>query len=384
MAVNRVIAVLVIGLMGSTASCGGDSPADSGDGPADLPDGPATIAVVTSSDGSPDDPDGYAVTFDGGEPRALGIDDSLEFGPVAVGNHELALAGLARDCRPYGINPRSASAVAGQRLRVVFLVHCVPPPAPPTLVFDAPGLPPLVGPRDTVNLVLDVVPNSLDPLTGITFTFSAPGPADTLRLPVTGTSPLTIVVTLVVPVLPLVGTVTATATISTARDTYAKQVDFTLGDVDPPHYANPPRDTMSFAPVAIDGPGVQLPYTAASRSGLTSVDISTTGAFTLDTMFPVDGAPAVATRDLTIVMPPNSQVGDTFDIFVGGTNIYGHSGRALYVRYRMVMDGDFALPESQAEAYRTGSSTPAAAPGSSRWAVSVEGRPDRITRSGRP
>ena len=82
-------------------------------------------------------------------------------------------------------------------------------------------------------------------------------------------------------------------------------------------------------------------------------------------------------------MPPNSQVGDTFDIFVGGTNIYGHSERALYLRYRMVMDGDGALSEPQAEAYRT-SSTSAAAPGSSRWAVSAEGRPGRITRSDRP
>ena len=255
---NRVIAVLVIGLTGSAASCGGDSPADSGDSPPDSPDGPATVAVIASSDGSPEDPDGYAVTFDGGEPRALGIDDSLELGPVAVGDHEFALGGLARDCRLYGINPRSASAVAGHRLRVVFFVQCTPRPAPPTLVFDAPGLPPLVGPRDTVNLVLDVVRNALDPLTGIIFTFSAPGPTDTLRLPVTGTSPLTITVTLVVPVLPLVGTVTATATINTARDTYAKQIDFTLGDVDLPHYINPPG-TESFAPVAIDGPGVELP-----------------------------------------------------------------------------------------------------------------------------
>ena len=368
--------VLVIGLTVSSASCGGVGPTDS-------PEAPATLAVVTASDGSADDPDGYTIALDGGEPQPVGINDSLALGAIAVGAHELLLGEMARGCAPYGTNPRSVSAAAGQRVRVAFHVQCMQPPEPPTLVFQAPGLRPLVGPRDTVHLVLEVTPHSLDPFTGVTFTFTPPGPPDTVRLPVTGTDPFTIHVILVVPVLPLVGAVIATATVTTAQGTYSSQQDFMLGDADPPHFVPTHADTVFVGTVAIDGPGVALPYTAASRSGLTSVDVSTTGAFTLDTVFPVDSAPVSATRNLTIVMPANGQVGDTFDILVGGTNIYGHSARGLYLRYRMVRAGGPMLAGASAAAARTGSPLPVPAPGSLRWRVAAVATPTPTNGSSR-
>jgi hypothetical protein len=83
-----------------------------------------TLAVTTSSSGSPPDPSGYTVSLDGGAPLAIGVNATSTIEDLSVGAHSVALGGLAQNCVVQGQNPRTISITAGQTTTVTFSVQC--------------------------------------------------------------------------------------------------------------------------------------------------------------------------------------------------------------------------------------------------------------------
>lgn len=89
-----------------------------------------SIAVTTSSSGSPADPDGYTVTVDGGGGPSQGIGDngSATFADLSSGNHTVALSGVAANCFVSGGPSRTVNVTAGGTTPVTFTVTCMAPP----------------------------------------------------------------------------------------------------------------------------------------------------------------------------------------------------------------------------------------------------------------
>jgi hypothetical protein len=83
-----------------------------------------TLAVGTSSSGSPPDPSGYTVSVDGGAPLAIGANATSTIEDLPVGPHTVALGGLAENCTVQGQNPRTVTISAGQTTTLTFTVQC--------------------------------------------------------------------------------------------------------------------------------------------------------------------------------------------------------------------------------------------------------------------
>jgi Tol biopolymer transport system component len=82
------------------------------------------IQVTTTTTGSPPDPDGYAVSVDGGGPVAIGANGTVALDGFALGPHTVLLSSLAANCHVDGDNPRSVDVVAGST-GVAFQVSCL-------------------------------------------------------------------------------------------------------------------------------------------------------------------------------------------------------------------------------------------------------------------
>jgi hypothetical protein len=82
------------------------------------------LTVTTATTGTDLDPDGYAVSVDGGAPRALGINATTTFGTLSAGSHTVTLSGLAVNCSA-AANPQTATVVAGATRTLGFAVTCV-------------------------------------------------------------------------------------------------------------------------------------------------------------------------------------------------------------------------------------------------------------------
>src|SRR5436309_1314127 len=89
------------------------------------PTGPGTgsLTVTTSTTGSNLDPDGYTVTVDGGQSKAIGISSSVTFSGLSPGNHSVQLNGVAQNCT-VASNPRTVSITAGSTTTTTFSVSC--------------------------------------------------------------------------------------------------------------------------------------------------------------------------------------------------------------------------------------------------------------------
>jgi hypothetical protein len=83
-----------------------------------------TLAVTTSSSGSPPDPSGYTVSIDGGAPLAIGVSATSTIEDLTVGAHTVALGGVAANCAVQGQNPRTITVSAGQTATLTFTVQC--------------------------------------------------------------------------------------------------------------------------------------------------------------------------------------------------------------------------------------------------------------------
>lgn len=82
------------------------------------------LSVTTTTSGADLDPDGYDVSVDGGAPTPIGLDDTLTFPDLSVGDHQVELTGLAPNCAIQGENPRSVPVADGQTTPTTFAVVC--------------------------------------------------------------------------------------------------------------------------------------------------------------------------------------------------------------------------------------------------------------------
>ena len=89
-----------------------------------------TIQVTTTA-GTPADPDGYQLLLDGVETQPIGISATASIPGVSPGIHTVALGGVDAACTVDGENPRSVTVVAGQTATVPIAVACTSPPPPP-------------------------------------------------------------------------------------------------------------------------------------------------------------------------------------------------------------------------------------------------------------
>ncbi len=86
-----------------------------------------SILVRATTTGAAPDPDGYTVSLDGGDARAVGINDSLTVASILPGNHTVHLAGVAANCKVSGTNPLSVAVAAAQPARAEFAIDCPVP-----------------------------------------------------------------------------------------------------------------------------------------------------------------------------------------------------------------------------------------------------------------
>ena len=89
-----------------------------------------TIEVVTTSTGSPPDPDGYQLQLDGSPGQAIGASATVSIPGTAPGPHTIGLSGLAANCSLAGDNPRAVTVSPGAVAPVAFTIACTP--LPPT------------------------------------------------------------------------------------------------------------------------------------------------------------------------------------------------------------------------------------------------------------
>jgi Tol biopolymer transport system component len=84
-----------------------------------------SIEVTTATTGLELDPDGYFVTVDGMEQTAAALNGMLAFTEV-IGDHSVALTGMAPNCVVDGTNPRTATVAEGIATRIDFAITCYP------------------------------------------------------------------------------------------------------------------------------------------------------------------------------------------------------------------------------------------------------------------
>lgn len=116
------MSLLLILLLAGTfllAGCGADG-GDELTGP-----GTGTLRVTTATTGTPTDPDGYRVTVDGGEDRAIAINATITVEAIAPGAHSVLLSELSPECTVVGENPRMVTVAAGSMTEITFSISCM-------------------------------------------------------------------------------------------------------------------------------------------------------------------------------------------------------------------------------------------------------------------
>jgi probable HAF family extracellular repeat protein len=89
------------------------------------------IAVTVSTAGANIDldPDGYALSVDGGPGKAVGVNATVTVADLPTGNHQVRLDGVASNCSVADTNPRSVDVIdydkAPSLVSVLFSVSCI-------------------------------------------------------------------------------------------------------------------------------------------------------------------------------------------------------------------------------------------------------------------
>jgi Tol biopolymer transport system component len=84
----------------------------------------ASIELTTATTGFSLDPDGYAVSLDGGAAQPIGVNATLSLPGLSPGSHTVTLSGIAANCHLDGENPRTVEVVAGPT-PVTFQLDCL-------------------------------------------------------------------------------------------------------------------------------------------------------------------------------------------------------------------------------------------------------------------
>lgn len=82
-----------------------------------------SLELSTATTGAPVDPDGYAVSVDGGAPQAIASNGTLRLDDLTLGNHLVLLSGIAANCHLDGANPRAVEVLAAPAT-VTFTLTC--------------------------------------------------------------------------------------------------------------------------------------------------------------------------------------------------------------------------------------------------------------------
>ena len=88
----------------------------------------ATLKVTAVTQGMAPDPDGYAVTVDGGAPHLIGDNDTTGPFILAVGAHSVALSGVVMNCTPNTAGPYPLYLGPGATSNLVLTITCALPP----------------------------------------------------------------------------------------------------------------------------------------------------------------------------------------------------------------------------------------------------------------
>ncbi len=86
------------------------------------------LTVETSTTGTEVDPDGYAVSVDGSEPRTIETNGAVTFPGLTPGDHVVSLENIADNCHLIDEqpNPRIVTTASDAPTTARFLVHCGP------------------------------------------------------------------------------------------------------------------------------------------------------------------------------------------------------------------------------------------------------------------
>src|SRR5437763_564639 len=96
------------------------------------------LAVTTNTTGSNLDPDGYTLTVDGGQSKAIGINNTVTINGLSPGDHSVQLNGVAQNCTVTS-NPRTVSITAGSTTTTAFTVTCAATTGNLTVSNSTPG-----------------------------------------------------------------------------------------------------------------------------------------------------------------------------------------------------------------------------------------------------
>lgn len=90
----------------------------------DTTSGTGALTVITSTTGDDLDSDGYAVSVDGSSQRSVGVNDTVSYADLSVGDHRIDLSGLASNCSVSGSNPRTVTITENASVSTSYDVSC--------------------------------------------------------------------------------------------------------------------------------------------------------------------------------------------------------------------------------------------------------------------
>ena len=86
--------------------------------------GTGSLTITVATTGAPIDLDGYQVSVDDGVPQTVTVNGTLTLPALGLGEHVVALTGLAPNCEVTGENPRPVTVVASEEATLAFAVTC--------------------------------------------------------------------------------------------------------------------------------------------------------------------------------------------------------------------------------------------------------------------
>ena len=111
-----VLRLLLIGSVAGIISCGDDQTSVPTDG---------TIEIVTDTEGSDFDQDGYLYSVNNSQGQAIGHQETVFVPALEPGEYDVTLSGIAENCTvPAEQNPQTATVVSSDTVEVRFDVTC--------------------------------------------------------------------------------------------------------------------------------------------------------------------------------------------------------------------------------------------------------------------